>query len=161
MVEYFYMFPQHKPTVDLVIPVFDEADIIEQIYSQIRVVIDSLQYDFHVLFVDDGSSDGTADALRAISASDPRVTVLSFSRNFGHQAALTAGSVGAVIDLNLHEVAADRDHVPHLTGDPAHRAGGGARECEASNRRQLCVVTRAAAESVAEHHHAEALQSSR
>ena len=66
MVEYFYMFPQHKPTVDLVIPVFEEADIIEQIYNRIRVVIDSLPYDFHVLFVDDGSSEGTATALGAI-----------------------------------------------------------------------------------------------
>ena len=91
MVEYFYMFPQHKPTVDLVIPVFDEADVIEQIYAQIRAVVDSLPYDFHVLFVDDGSRDGTPDSLRAIAAGDPRVTVLSFSRNFGHQAALTAG----------------------------------------------------------------------
>ena len=85
------MVPQHKPTVDLVIPVFDEADVIEQIYTADSRVVDSLPYDFQVLFVDDGSRDGTADSLRAIAAGDPRVTVLSFSRNFGHQAALTAG----------------------------------------------------------------------
>ena len=67
------MFPEHKTTVDLVIPVFEEAGVIEQIYRQIRAVVDALPYDFHVLLVDDGSRDGTPDSLRAIADEDPRV----------------------------------------------------------------------------------------
>ncbi len=94
------MSPNRKLTIDLVIPVYNEADVIEQTYRQIRDVMDGLSHDFHVLFVDDGSRDGTADSLRAISGGDPRVIVLSFSRNFGHQAALTAGldhSTGEIV----------------------------------------------------------------
>ena len=94
------MIPEHRTTVDLVIPVYEEAGVIEQTYKQIRGVVDGLPYDFHVLLVNDGSRDGTADSLRAIADEDPRVTVLSFSRNFGHQAALTAGldhSTGEIV----------------------------------------------------------------
>jgi len=63
----------------------------------------------HIFFVDDGSTDGTAAALRAIMVSDPRVTVLTLSRNFGHQAALTAG-----LD------ASQGDFVISLDGDGQH-----------------------------------------
>ena len=107
------MSPEHKPTVDLVIPVLDEAGVIEQFYGQIRVVVDELPYDFHVLFVDDGSRDGTADSLRAIADEDPRVTVLSFSRNFGHQAALTAGLDHSTGDIVI-TLDGDGQHPPEM-----------------------------------------------
>ncbi|NOH04382.1 MAG: glycosyltransferase family 2 protein [Chloroflexi bacterium] len=80
-----------KLTVDLVIPVYNEAEAIGQTYADLRRVVDALPYDFHFIYVDDGSNDGTADTLREISANDRRVTLLQLSRNFGHQAALTAG----------------------------------------------------------------------
>ncbi len=107
------MFPQHKPTVDLVIPVFEEAGVIEKIYGQIRAVVDELPYEFHVLLVNDGSRDGTADSLRAIAAQDPRVTVLSFSRNFGHQAALTAGLDHSTGDIVI-TLDGDGQHPPEM-----------------------------------------------
>ena len=80
-----------KLSVDLVIPVFNEAGVIEQTYAKIREVIDSLPYTFNVFFVNDGSSDTTDESLAALAKEDRRVNVLTFSRNFGHQAALTAG----------------------------------------------------------------------
>ena len=100
---------KQKPKVDLVIPVFNEAGVIEQFHAQILPVLAGIPNTFHIYFVDDGSTDGTADALRAIAASDPRVTVLTLSRNFGHQAALTAG-----LD------AAQGDFVISLDGDGQH-----------------------------------------
>lgn len=103
------MSPKRKPKVDLVIPVFNEAGVIEKFYEQISAVLAVLPATIHIFFVDDGSTDGTADALRAIMASNPRVTVLTLSRNFGHQAALTAG-----LD------ASQGDFVISLDGDGQH-----------------------------------------
>ncbi len=80
-----------KTTVDLVIPIFNEEGVVEHTHKRICDVVDSLAYDFHFIYVDDGSRDGTIDTLRKIAGDDPRVTLLRLSRNFGHQAALTAG----------------------------------------------------------------------
>lgn len=87
------MSPRRKTKlqVDLVIPIFNEEEAIERTYADLCQVVDGLSYDFRFIYVDDGSNDGTADTLRTICANDPRVTLLQLSRNFGHQAALTAG----------------------------------------------------------------------
>lgn len=92
MVEFNLMSAQKsKLSVDLVIPVFNEAGVIEQTYVKVREVIDPLPHTFTVYFVDDGSSDSTQESLASLSRTDNRICILSFSRNFGHQAALTAG----------------------------------------------------------------------
>lgn len=103
------MSPKRKPKVDLVIPVFNEAGVIEKFYEQISAVLAELPAIIHIFFVNDGSTDGTADALHVIASSDKRVTVLTLSRNFGHQAALTAG-----LD------ASQGDFVISLDGDGQH-----------------------------------------
>jgi dolichol-phosphate mannosyltransferase len=79
------------PLVSLVIPVYNEAGVIETTHAKIVAVLDGLPYVFLIYYVDDGSSDGTDASLAAIAAQDDRVRVLTLSRNFGHQAALTAG----------------------------------------------------------------------
>lgn len=103
------MSPKQKTNVDLVIPVFNEAGVIEQFHARISAALDGFSAIFRIYFVNDGSSDGTAEALRTIAASDLRVTVLTLSRNFGHQAALTAG-----LD------ASQGDFVISLDGDGQH-----------------------------------------
>jgi dolichol-phosphate mannosyltransferase len=99
--------------VDLVVPVFNEAGLVAQTHTRICAAIDSQAYAFTFIYVDDGSSDATADDLAALAKSDQRVRVISLSRNFGHQAALTAGldaSRGdAVVTLD-----ADGQHPPEL-----------------------------------------------
>ncbi len=80
-----------KSTVDLVIPIFNEVGVVEQTFSKISEIIDPLPNRFHVFFVDDGSSDGTNASLVALAHGDKRISVLTLARNFGHQAALTAG----------------------------------------------------------------------
>ena len=74
-----------------VIPVFNESGVIEQTHAKIAAVIAALPYEFSIFYIDDGSSDGTEAALAALAAQDSRVQPLTLSRNFGHQAALTAG----------------------------------------------------------------------
>ena len=77
--------------VDIVIPVFNEAGLIERIHGHLCDVLGSIPHNFRIIYVDDGSSDGTADTLRRIADADRRISLLQLSRNFGHQAALTAG----------------------------------------------------------------------
>ncbi len=107
------MSPKRKPKIDLVIPVFNEAGVIEQFHGQIVPVLNGIPAVFHIYFVDDGSTDATPDALRKIAASDPRVSVLTFSRNFGHQAALTAGLDASLGDFVI-SMDSDGQHPPEL-----------------------------------------------
>ena len=100
-------------TVSIVIPVFNEAESIPLLVHELNVVLKSLPYAFEILFVDDGSSDETFRLVKQLQAKDRRIRGLSFSRNFGHQAALTAGlqyaSGDAVITMD-----ADLQHPPSL-----------------------------------------------
>jgi len=100
-----------KQTVDLVIPVFNEAGVVEQTHAHICGVIEALPYDFTFYYVDDGSNDGTPDSLRSLD--DPRVEVLELSRNFGHQAALTAGMDASRGDIVI-TLDGDGQHPPEM-----------------------------------------------
>lgn len=102
-----------KLKIDLVIPVYNEDEAIEQTYADICRVVDALPYDFHFIYVDDGSSDGTAGTLRGIAANDARVTLLQLSRNFGHQAALTAGMDASQGDVMI-SLDGDGQHPPEM-----------------------------------------------
>lgn len=72
-----------------VVPCFNEADNIEHAYREIVGELGG--HDLEVLFVDDGSSDATLEVVRGLAAADPRVQYLSFTRNFGFEAAFSAG----------------------------------------------------------------------
>lgn len=102
-----------KLQIDLVIPVYNEAEAIQQTYADIRQVVDALPCEFRFIYVDDGSSDGTMDTLRGICANDQRVTLLMLSRNFGHQAALTAGMDASQGDVMI-SMDGDGQHPPAL-----------------------------------------------
>jgi len=102
---------RHDLTVDLVIPVFNEAGVVEQTHTRICAVIDSLPYTFSIYYVDDGSNDGTPAALKSLG--DARVRVLELSRNFGHQAALTAGMDATRGDIVV-TMDGDGQHPPEM-----------------------------------------------
>lgn len=81
-----------KQTLSVVAPAYNEVESIEPFVVSLLGVMDSLPYDYTVLLVDDGATDGTGEVLdRLQAAHNDRITVLHLSRNFGHQAALTAG----------------------------------------------------------------------
>lgn len=75
----------------IVIPIFNERETIPELYHRLKVVVDFLDAPAEIIFVDDGSSDDSFDRLSALQIEDCRFKVLRLSRNFGHQAALTAG----------------------------------------------------------------------
>ena len=80
-----------RPTLSLVLPVFNEAEVIPELHEQLQAFLKELALECEVLFVDDGSRDKTLELLQALVEKDPRYAILSFSRNFGHQTAITAG----------------------------------------------------------------------
>jgi len=107
--------PPKKPkiSVDLVIPVYNEEGVVEQTYAEICQVIDGSPHKFNIYYIDDGSEDGTVASLNALAEKDKRVVVLELSRNFGHQAALTAGLDAAQGDFVI-SMDADGQHPPEM-----------------------------------------------
>src|SRR5712691_4156705 len=105
--------PKSRFFVDIVIPVFNEAGVVEQTHASLKAVIDSLRHSFTIYYIDDGSTDDTAASLAAIAKKDRRVHVIALSRNFGHQAALTAGMDAARGDVVI-SMDCDGQHPPEL-----------------------------------------------
>lgn len=104
---------KRKFAVDIIIPVFNEAGVVEQTFMKICNVIDGLPHEFKFYYVDDGSTDGTVDSLSLLARQDRRVSVLELSRNFGHQAALTAGLDAARGDFVI-SMDGDGQHPPEM-----------------------------------------------
>lgn len=79
------------PLISIIVPVFNGADLVAPCQAALAPVLDSLDGGAEVIYVDDGSSDGTIQALRSVQAADSRVRVLELAGNFGQHAAFTAG----------------------------------------------------------------------
>ena len=78
--------------ISLVIPMYYEEQVAKECYKRVTKVLKELkEYDYEIIFVNDGSKDKTLPILEEIAKKDKKVKVISFSRNFGHQAAVTAG----------------------------------------------------------------------
>jgi dolichol-phosphate mannosyltransferase len=107
------MSPEHHPAIDLIIPVFNEAGVVEQTYASVCQVIDCLPYPFRIYYVDDGSQDDTVPSLYTLAERDQRIVVLEFARNFGHQAALTAGLDACTGDFVI-SLDGDGQHPPEM-----------------------------------------------
>ena len=81
-----------RPLVSIVTPFYNEGEGVKHFYKVMAKTMEKLpDFDFEIVCVDDGSRDDTLEQLIAISKTDPRVTVLEFSRNFGKEPAMTAG----------------------------------------------------------------------
>ncbi|MFH9265335.1 glycosyltransferase [Streptomyces sp. NPDC017546] len=99
--------------LSVVVPCFDEAEVIESFHAALLGVLDSLGDSFEICYVDDGSRDRTRPLLSAIAARDPRIHYTAFSRNFGKEAAMLAGlrmSRGTAVVI----MDADLQHPPEL-----------------------------------------------
>jgi glycosyltransferase involved in cell wall biosynthesis len=110
-----------RPLISIVSPCYNEAAAIPLFYEEVRRVIDGMPaYDFELILVDDGSADRTLEALNRIAEKDARVRVASFSRNFGHQIALTAGLDLAAGDAVIM-MDSDLQHPPALISEMVRR----------------------------------------
>ncbi|GAA1926656.1 glycosyltransferase family 2 protein [Microbacterium aoyamense] len=83
---------QLRRTVTLLVPVFDEEEVVDRFHTEVSAVLAGLHsYVFEILFVDDGSRDSTPERLARLALADPRVSILRLSRNFGKESAMLAG----------------------------------------------------------------------
>lgn len=102
-----------KLSIDLVIPVFNEAGVVDQTYASLCKVIGPLPHKFTIYYVDDGSDDDTVETLKSLAKKDKRIIILELSRNFGHQVALTAGYDASSGDFVI-SMDADGQHPPEM-----------------------------------------------
>ena len=93
----------------VIVPAFNEQEVLHMSYPRLKAVMDGLGDDYEIIFVDDGSRDATLRILEDIAQKDTHVKVISFTRNFGHQQAVTAGMAKAagdaviIIDCDLQD----------------------------------------------------------
>lgn len=115
---------KQRQSLSIVVPCYNESDVIGLFYREVRQVLDALEaqdsIDCELVFADDGSSDDTLDQLNKIAEQDPAVRICSLSRNFGHQIALTAGLDAAAGDAVVM-MDADLQHPPSLIPEMVRR----------------------------------------
>lgn len=98
-----------KVDYSIVIPVYNEEEVIEHTYERLKTVMQSADGNYELLFINDGSKDRSVDILLQLSEQDKTIKIVDFSRNFGHQIAITAGMDYAagnaivIIDADLQD----------------------------------------------------------
>lgn len=98
-----------KTVISIVVPVYNEEAVIHESYRRLKAVLEAQSDSYELIFVNDGSRDATGDILKNICSADPHTRLVDFSRNFGHQTAITAGMNFAsgdavvVIDADLQD----------------------------------------------------------
>jgi len=101
----------------IILPVFNEEENLSILHARIRAVTDTLERPTEIIYVDDGSTDGSYAALEAIAADDPHVRVINFRRNFGQTAAIAAGidyAQGEIVILMDSDLQNDPKDIPRL-----------------------------------------------
>lgn len=103
-------------TLTLIVPCFNEQEVLPLFYDETSKMIAGIsdEYSAEILFVDDGSRDKTLELIKALSYKDPAVRYISFSRNFGKEAAMLAGMEYAVKSDYIGILDADLQHSPDL-----------------------------------------------
>jgi glycosyltransferase involved in cell wall biosynthesis len=107
---------ENAKLVSIILPCFNEEGNIVEIYEKIKTQIDTIGYNFELIFIDDGSTDQTLHTIKSLTRADNRVKCISFSRNFGHQAALKAGFDFCHGDCAI-TMDADLQHPPSLLAE--------------------------------------------
>jgi glycosyltransferase involved in cell wall biosynthesis len=99
--------------ISIIVPCYNEENNITEISQRIRDQMEQLDVDYELIFVDDGSIDNTAEIIKSLYIEEKRIKLISFSRNFGHQAAIIAGLNYCSGDC-LIMMDADLQHPPEL-----------------------------------------------
>lgn len=86
--------------ISIVVPCYNEEDIIEEFYKELTNILKLIKdYEYEIIFVDDGSKDKTVKIIKNIKQNDKSIKIISFSRNFGKESAMYAGLENAKGDL--------------------------------------------------------------
>ena len=105
-----------KPKIAVIIPCYNEEDNVKAVYDRLTEVLNYTNYQYDLIFIDDGSKDNTLNELLKLYEKDPKVKIIDFSRNFGKEIALSAGldyaDADAVIPFD-----ADLQHPPEVILD--------------------------------------------
>ncbi len=105
------------PQISVIVLVYNEVDSVDPLHRELIGVLDALGRSYEVLYVDDGSRDGSTERLGQFASHDPHVRVVSFRRNFGQTAAFQAGidnSRGDVLVFLDGDMQNDPHDIPHL-----------------------------------------------
>jgi len=122
-------------TVSVIVPVYNEQEGLRRFYGAIRTIAAGQEnYTFSWIFVNDGSTDASIDVIRELAERDPAVKYISFSRNFGKEAAIYAGLSHSAADLTIL-MDADLQHPPELIPEMIRRVGTGEADACGAKRR--------------------------
>lgn len=102
-----------KKSLSIIVPCFNEEAVIETTYNRLKQTLSKIELDSDIIFINDGSTDQTSKKLSYIASGDAKVKVISFSRNFGHQKAVTAGINNCIADMAVI-IDADLQDPPEL-----------------------------------------------
>lgn len=103
--------------LSIVIPIFNEEESLPLIYEEVKGVLEGMDVEHEILFVDDGSNDNSLNIIRTIQENDPSVICVSFRKNFGQTAAMSAGfdyATGEVIVTMDGDLQNDPQDIPHM-----------------------------------------------
>ncbi len=120
--------------ISIIVPCYNEEDVLEIFYKKIVEVTDKIKADFEYIFVDDGSSDNTLSLVKSYRENDERVKFISFSRNFGKEAAMYAGLQKAEGDY-VAIMDADLQDPPELLEEMYETLLSGEYDCVATKRK--------------------------
>jgi len=96
-------------SLSVIVPCFNEEEVINETYKRLKSVLANLEYKSEIIFINDGSTDETEHILSGLTKTDNNIKIISFSRNFGHQRAVTAGlnncksDMAVIIDADLQD----------------------------------------------------------
>ena len=105
-----------RPVISVIVPIFNEEEVIPELYRRMAAVLGSIGQTWELVCVNDGSRDASLSLLLSLREQDARVKIINFSRNFGHQIAITAGMDYALGD-SIAIIDADLQDPPELIGD--------------------------------------------
>ena len=111
--------------LSLIVPVYNEEEVLPESFRQMDAEMKKIGYPYEIIYVNDGSRDGSMKILRGIAKENPQVKVRSFSRNFGHQTAVTCGMDAAKGDA-LIIIDVDLQDPPEVIGEMVKAWEGGA-----------------------------------
>jgi glycosyltransferase involved in cell wall biosynthesis len=106
-----------RPALSVIVPAYNEQEVLEAFHARLVPVMEAIGLPWEVVYVNDGSRDGTLPLMLGLRGADPRVSVVNLSRNFGKEIALTAGLDHAAADQAVVVIDADLQDPPEVIPD--------------------------------------------